>query len=416
VPDLSYSKYVQECSAYTAVVMAGGQRRPIAGRTRAEIERLLSVVGTQLDVEVVYLTRVTDEHQVIEVVSGDPTPFGLGVGAAFPLDRTYCARMLAGDLAHLVTDTGADPVTSALPVTAEVGVGAYVGIPVRHRDGRLHGTVCCLSRERRADLTWREVRFVRAVAGLIADELADADGVDRAEGPDLPLLVAEGELSVHFQPIVRLADDRVVGVAASLRYLDGSSPLPPRGPAARNGDRAIEHLVLEASRDALDELPEPLFVTVPLSPATLLETTVDELLGRAPPRRVVFAVSELAEIHRYGDVRAALEPALDRGVRLAVDDVGSSFGGLHHVHELSPDLVTIDVGLIRGILDDENQRAVTEAIVTLAGRIDATVIAAGIETDEVRADVVALGAALGRGHLLGRPVPLSHLTGADRGR
>lgn len=386
-------------------MLAGGERSPDGGRVRAEIDRLLTTVSSHLAVDLVYLSRVTDRHQIVEATHGDPEPFGLATDTVIPLESSYCARVLAGELAHLVPDVTAHPVTRALPITSEAGIGTYVGIPVRHRDGRLHGTLCCVTRRPRADLTWREVRFMRAVAGLIADEIAGDDAATARDLPDLRALAARGELTVHHQPIVRLADDQVIGVEALLRFRDGTAPLPAHRRGASDQARAAERLRLRGALDALDTLPEALFVAVGLSPTTLLETSVEDLLGTAASRRVVIEISQHDPIADHGDVQAALVPAFDRGVRLAVSDVGSRLTGLDHVLELVPDIVKLDAELVRGLLEDDDRRTATEGIVGLASRMRADVVAAGIETEEQRRCVAGLAIPLGQGNHVGRPAP-----------
>ena len=96
-------------------------------------------------------------------------------------------------------------------------------------------------------------------------------------------------------------------------------------------------------------------------------------------------VIELTE-HERIDSYAALEPALDRlraaGALLAIDDAGAGYAGLQHVLSLRPDIIKLDRALVEGLDRDEAKRTLVEMIGTLAGRLDAWLLAEGIETGE----------------------------------
>jgi EAL domain-containing protein (putative c-di-GMP-specific phosphodiesterase class I) len=379
----------------------------------AAVDRLLATVRDRLDVDLVYLSRVTDHFQIVEATSGDATSFGLEPQTWIPLDETYCQRVLDGDLTYLVPDTSTEPITSALPVTEESGIGAYVGVPVRHRDGSLHGTLCGVSRSPQRTLSWRDVRFARVVARVIADELADDDAADQLErAEDVRRLVAAGDLTVRFQPIVRLDGGDLVGVEALARFRDGSSPFPVFGlPSSSAVDHELERVTLDAALAAIQHLPGGAYVSVNLAPAVILEGSIEDLISPREGHRLVIEVTERVPPSEHDDLRTAVEPLLDRGVRLAVDDIGSSFTSLHQALTLSPDILKLDVTLIRDLADDPHQRAVAEAVVALAERLHAEVIAEGIETEEMCDALRMLRVPYGQGHLLGRPAPLQHLVG-----
>src|SRR6476646_2546301 len=71
--------------------------------------------------------------------------FVMVTGAGLGLEATYCQRMVDGRLPSLVPDTAADAEAAAVPATEAAGVGAYLGVPLRRRDGSLYGTFCCIA-------------------------------------------------------------------------------------------------------------------------------------------------------------------------------------------------------------------------------------------------------------------------------
>jgi GAF domain-containing protein len=108
-----------------------------------------------------------------------------------PLEQTFCMRMLAGEIPGIVPDTRAEPAISELDATREFH--AYVGVPVKLSDGRVHGTLCCVSREPRAGLESEDLRFMQILAGIVATR------VERARG-DLARLTERFRRSASAEP------------------------------------------------------------------------------------------------------------------------------------------------------------------------------------------------------------------------
>lgn len=99
-----------------------------------------------------------------------------------------------------------------------------------------------------------------------------------------------------------------------------------------------------------------------------------------------------------------------RGIRLAIDDVGKGFSGIHHIIECGPKTIKIDAAVIRDVHTSPAKLAMIEALVTFGRRLDVLVVAEGIETaDELRA-LCELGVPAGQGYFLGRPAPIDRLS------
>ncbi len=93
-------------------------------------------------------------------------------------------------------------------------------------------------------------------------------------------------------------------------------------------------------------------------------------------------------------------------MRFAVDDAGAGFASLRHILRLAPDFIKLDRTLIDGIEHDRSRQALAAGLISFAEKIDATIIAEGIEhSDEV--DVLtALGVGYGQGFFIAKPGPL----------
>lgn len=147
-------------------------RRIEAAQEVDVVERALTAARTRLGMDAAYVTTMDSRQQTIEGVVGEK--FAVLTGAQVPLEQTFCARMLEGEIPNIVPDTRADPLVRDLRATRLIG--AYVGVPVRLSDGRLHGTLCCVSSDPRDGLGEDELRFVQVLAGIIGVRIERAQG------------------------------------------------------------------------------------------------------------------------------------------------------------------------------------------------------------------------------------------------
>ena len=130
------------------------------------IEQALKAAREHLSMDAVYATSIGSEQQTIDCVAGDVGAMGLAPGLAFPLEQTYCSRMLRGEISRVIPDTGAEPGVQDLAATSEIG--AYIGMPITLSDGRVHGTLCCASHNPRPELGSDELKFMQVLADIVA--------------------------------------------------------------------------------------------------------------------------------------------------------------------------------------------------------------------------------------------------------
>jgi EAL domain-containing protein (putative c-di-GMP-specific phosphodiesterase class I) len=214
------------------------------------------------------------------------------------------------------------------------------------------------------------------------------------------------------QPIVDLVTGRAVAAegltrftASSPAFADGRTPAQWFDDAARLELR--DELELAAAGAVLDllehEVPSHISVSINLGPQTLVGGRLPELLAGRPLHRVVVEMTEHAPVVDYDQLTAVLQPYRDQGLQLAVDDAGAGYSSLQHVLAVRPDLIKIDMALIRGSDGDLARRTLLTALADFAEATSCRLVAEGVETDgELRA-VASSGVHLGQGHLLGRP-------------
>jgi len=383
------------------------------GAPADSIDRILALARSALDMDVALVTAFDDDAAVVEAVDGDSGSFGLEIGAEVPLVKTYCRRMLRGRLPSIVRDARHDPRTADLDVTHEAEIGAYVGVPIRLWDGRLYGTLCCLSHEAEPSLNARDVRFVRVLAEIVAEQL-DRELLEsekrRLEWSRIQAVLDARDVEVEFQPVFDLAGDRVVALEALARFRRE----PNRPPSAWFEEAAavglgveLELAAIEAALQHIGGFAPDMSLAVNVSPATALSPLFFELvLPHAD--RLVLEITEHAQVDDYDALTNALAPLRACGARVAIDDVGAGFASLRHILRLQPDIVKLDLTLTHEIARDPAREALASSLVRFATGIDATIAAEGIETSDDLELLRSLGVGYGQGFHLARPSSLLH--------
>ena len=376
------------------------------------IERILSLARAALDMDVALLGSF-DGDFVVEAVDGENDWFDLEVGTHLPVEQTYCMRMTQGELPHLIHDAAADARTADLPLTRELGVGAYIGAPIRLWDGTLYGTLCCLSRSAEPSLNDRDVRFLRVLAEIVADQI-DREQLEsekrKLEWSRIRAILDSDHMDIEFQPIFDLLDCRIVSLEALARFWTE----PMRSPSAWFAEATevglgveLELAAIRAALLRLDDFPADVAIALNVSPTTALDPRFCELLVGVA-ERVVIEITEHAQVDDYDALRAALAPLRERGAQLAIDDVGAGFANLRHILRLAPDIVKLDLSLTQEISRDPAREALASSLVGFAGGVGASIVAEGISSDEDLALLRTLGVDYGQGYHLARPSSLLH--------
>ncbi|MGZ5305631.1 MAG: EAL domain-containing protein, partial [Actinomycetota bacterium] len=111
----------------------------------------------------------------------------------------------------------------------------------------------------------------------------------------------------------------------------------------------------------------------------------------------------------YPSLREALDVLRRSGMRIAVDDAGAGFASLKHILELAPDIIKLDISIVRDIDTVASHRALAAALKGFAREIGTELVAEGVETAEEALALDALGIRLMQGYYLARPGPISDL-------
>lgn len=253
-----------------------------------------------------------------------------------------------------------------------------------------------------------DVAVLRMFAELIASHLTLLVDEDRRwdrTRSQVEALMADGGPSMALQPIVEVDSGAVHSYEALARFEEEGSPQQWFDAAAAVGLGA--ELELAAVRSAVRLLPRlrgDVRLSVNVSAESLVRDELLDVFTGEHAERLIVELTEHTRVDAYPDLAGRLETMRAAGALLAVDDAGSGYSGLEHILALQPDLVKLDQVLVQGIAHHAGRQAVAEAMVGLARRMGARIVAEGVESERDLAMLRELGVGLAQGYLVGHPV------------
>jgi diguanylate cyclase (GGDEF)-like protein len=244
---------------------------------------------------------------------------------------------------------------------------------------------------------------------------------------ELERALADGNLRVHYEPIVEIHTGDVRGVEALVRWEHPERGwiLPSEfigiaeesGLIADVGDFVLREACTQMQRwgSTLD-LHAGFQLHVNVSPRQLrsdhLIDQVRQVLAetRLDPCRLVIEMTE-SFVGEHGDVaRERMRKLKTLGVGLAIDDFGTGYSSLAILQDMPFDILKVDRAFIAGVADDPRRRAFTEAIFGLGATLGLRMIAEGVEREQQREALLSLGCTLAQGYLFARPVAAAEIS------
>ena len=375
---------------------------------RVGLDRIVELAHRHLGLDLVYVAELTADTLLFRAVAGNTALFNVKLHDGVPADKTYSQLLVAGKIPNVIPDTAADSRVAVLRATRDVGIGAYIGVPLRLSDGSLYGTLCGIDHSPDQTLGERDVRFMTMLAELIAYDLDEQRRQEQLQHT-LAQLIETQNIEIAFQPIIDLESGACLGVEALSRF---PQPFGPPEQIFADADRVglsleLERLAIREAWHGLERLHPEQFLAFNVSPDALLELgRRAQLRTDLPLAQLVVEVTEQSVVSCYGDLRDVVAPLRAQGLRIAVDDAGAGYASLHHIVELRPDFVKVDRSLVHGVADDHARRVAVSAFVLLSLDLGATVIAEGVERPRDLSTLRDLGVHAAQGFLLGRPSTL----------
>lgn len=237
---------------------------------------------------------------------------------------------------------------------------------------------------------------------------------------DLRRALPADDFSLHYQPILDLASDKVVAFEALIRWnhpdrgLVGPSDFIPiaedTGLIVPIGQWALKRACREAVR-----WPDNLDVAVNLSPvqfqgAQLFDAVRDALTESGlDPKRLILEITESVLLRKSEGRLALLHSFRALGIRIALDDFGVGYSSLSYLCSFPFDKIKIDQSFIRDIDTSPESRIIAGAIMDLARGLGMTTTAEGVETRGQLETLRSLGCNGVQGYLFSRPLPAEEI-------
>jgi diguanylate cyclase (GGDEF)-like protein len=263
-----------------------------------------------------------------------------------------------------------------------------------------------------------------ALGAAVYDAQYDRNSVVRLDlEKDLREAIAGDTLSLHYQPKINLRDGRMVGVEALLRWQH-----PTKGPispamlvpiAEETG--LIKSLTLWVVSSALRQCAAwrsagmPLPVAVNLSAWNLQDPALVDYIRDAltaanvPASALELEITESAMMADPEHSLVTLEALAAMDVHLSIDDYGTGFSSLAYLHRLPVDTLKIDRSFISDLLENRDNMSIVRSTIELAHNLGLSVVAEGVETAAVSAELAAMGCDTAQGYLFSRPRPADEI-------
>ncbi len=390
----------------------------VGERLEETLPRMLRSIRRHLQMDVAFIAEFVHGQRVfrrVDVERGvNPTIPLPQVGKGHALETTYCQRIADGRCPELIPDAAEEPALAGLEkTTAELHIGAYIGVPLRLSDGHVYGTMCCYNFVPDHSLSKRDLGIMRVLAEAVSDviehDIQSRRRQRRLRNDVAAALQGEG-MTMVYQPIVDLNTTAPVGFEALSRF-SVRSEMDTEGwfeNAARIG-RDVE-LELHAVQRALAQftaLPDDSYLAVNVSADCLISGGLNRILGNGGLDRLVLEITERSPIRHYDELSEALDDFRRRGARLAVDDAGAGYASFRHILVLQPDLIKLDKSLVRDIDKDPSRRELASALIQFADKTGSQLIAEGVETEQELTALRRMGVHLAQGYFLGSPRPMA---------
>jgi len=218
------------------------------------------------------------------------------------------------------------------------------------------------------------------------------------------------KLWMAYQPIVRWSERTTHAFEALVRSDEASLARPDQLFQAAEQLHRVQELgrvirgkVAVSARSA----PEGAMIFVNLHASDLAD---DELYARSAPlaplaHRIVFEITERASLDRVKDIKERVTELRSLGYRIAVDDLGAGYAALSSLASLQPEVVKLDMSLVRGVDKEPIKQRLVASLQTLGGPLGITVVAEGVETESERDTLISVGCDLFQGFLFAKPGP-----------
>ena len=302
----------------------------------------------------------------------------------------------------------------------EVYIGTSIGISIFPDDGSQADEVV-----RNADAAlYRAKEEGRGIYRFYTAALTDKANERLSLERRLRRAIERNEFLLHYQPLVRIKDRRIVGFEALVRWQEPGSGLIPPGkfiPLAEEtgiilplGDWVLREACRQMKiwRDAGHDLGT---VAVNLSPRQFHLPDIDSIVGNIlqetglSPHFLELELTESALIEQGVGAEVRLAALRKLGARVSIDDFGTGYSSLAYLKRFPISKLKIDQSFVRDISTDPADMEITSAIIGLARNLHLDSIAEGVETEAQLAYLEEQGCEFAQGYLFSKPLPAEEI-------
>ena len=216
--------------------------------------------------------------------------------------------------------------------------------------------------------------------------------------------------SMAFQPIVDLRNKSVFAYEALVRGTDGSGAASILGRVNEENRYAFDQACRVKAVELAARLQIPCFVSINFLPNAVYkaETCIRATLNAArrfgfPTERLIFEITENEEVVNKDHLKDIIKEYKLKGFKTAIDDFGAGYSGLNLLAEFQPDIIKLDMSLVRRICKDPVRQAIVQGILGVCKALNIDVIAKGVETNAELQQLLVLGINLYQGYLFAKP-------------
>ena len=232
----------------------------------------------------------------------------------------------------------------------------------------------------------------------------------------------DGEFRLYFQPIVDITTGALLDVEGLLRWehplhglINPASFLELIEGIGRRS--TMDRLVFDQAAAFVAQIPAPIGVSVNVSAGSLMRSSLPVALGASllrhevPAHRVTVEIIEDEMIEEQSTAREVLTKLGEMGVGIAIDDFGTGHSSLARLRHLPVTSLKIDRSFVAGAVTSDDDLAIVRAVADLGSALDLVVVAEGVESDEVRDELIRQGMRIDRlqGYGIAPPMPVEKM-------
>ena len=378
----------------------------------SKLLRLVHLVRKHLNMQVAFIAKFENGRRIFQSIDSSLQQCPISIGQYDLEEDTYCRKIADNNLDPIINDTNKNDITKNMGVTKALNIGSYIGLPIILSSGKVYGTFCCFSDKHDDSLNDRDISYlglIAEIAGELIEERELKQQVYLDHKYEIEQIIKTNNICMYFQPIFCLQTNRIKGFESLSRFFTQPYKTPDiwfKSAAKVGLGEALEVLALQNVIHSLEYFCKDTYISINTSPEHIMSGVLFKKLAHIDCSNIVIEITEHSPIYDYQVMRDCLKPLREKGIRLAIDDVGAGYSSFQHILELEADIIKLDISLTQNINKDRTKFLLAKALLGFANAINCTVIAEGIENKHELTTLKELGINNIQGYFIGKPAPL----------